>query len=70
MSENGEENAQPEEPVEEEAPDLDISVGVENGKVFIQFSQRLSIVAMPVESARTMAEALIAHADEAEKMGS
>lgn len=50
----------------EESP-LDINVGVENGRVFIQFSQMLSIVAMPPDSAETMALALQEHAKEARK---
>ena len=53
---------------EEEAPDLGISVGVENGNVIIVFSQRLTTIGMPAEAAEDMANALLKHAAEARAM--
>lgn len=55
---------------EEEAPDLGISVGVENGNVIIVFSQRLTTIGMPAEAAEDMANALLKHAAEARAMRS
>ena len=69
MSEETQNDKANDHEIEEEEAALDIQVGVENGRVFISFSQRLSMVAMPPDSARTMAKALIGHADEAEKLG-
>ncbi len=57
-----------EDAVADEAPDLNIQVGVENGKVIIVFSQRLSTVGMPPDAAETMAEALMRHAKDAREM--
>lgn len=54
-----------EEEGEEEAPDLGISVGVENGNVIIVFSQRLTTIGMPPKAAEDMANALLKHAAEA-----
>jgi hypothetical protein len=51
-----------------DAPELNIQVGVENGKVVILFSQRLSTVGLPPDSARKMAEALILHANQVEEL--
>jgi hypothetical protein len=53
---------------EGEAPDLGISVGVEDGKVIIVFTQRLTTVGMPAEAAEKMANALLKHAAEARAM--
>ncbi len=55
---------------EEEAPDLGISVGVENGNVIIVFSQRLTTIGMPPKAADDMANALLKHAAEARAMRS
>jgi hypothetical protein len=55
---------------EEEAPDLGISVGVENGNVIIVFSQRLTTIGMPPKAAEDMANALLKHAAEARAMQS
>ena len=66
--ETPQETTQTGEAAADEAPDLDIQVGVENGKVIIVFSQRLSTVGMPPEAAETMGEALIKHAKEAREM--
>lgn len=80
MSENGteEENEQPETPQEttaigeddgsDDAPELGISVGVEDGNVIILFSQRLTTVGMPPEAAEKMANALLEHAATAREM--
>ena len=72
MSENGKEEqettATGEDDGSEDAPDLNISVGVENGNVIILFSQRLTTVGMPPEAAEKMADALKEHAAEARKM--
>lgn len=82
MSENGteEENVQPESPQEttatgsddgsDDAPELGISVGVEDGNVVILFSQRLTTVGMPPEAAEKMADALKEHAATAREMRS
>ncbi len=68
-SENPQETTQTgEDAVADEAPDLNIQVGIENGKVIIVFSQRLSTVGMPPEAAETMAEALMRHAKDAREM--
>jgi hypothetical protein len=53
---------------EEEAPDLGISVGVENGSVIIVFSQRLTTIGMPPKAAEDMANALLKHAADARAM--
>jgi hypothetical protein len=53
---------------EGDAPDLGISVGVEDGKVIIVFTQRLTTVGMPAEAAEKMANALLKHAAEARAM--
>lgn len=54
----------------EDAPELGISVGVEDGNVIILFSQRLTTVGMPPEAAEKMAEALKEHAVTAREMRS
>jgi hypothetical protein len=46
----------------DDAPELGISVGVEEGNVIILFSQRLTTVGMPPEAAEKMANALLEHA--------
>jgi hypothetical protein len=81
VSENGteEENTQP-DPQEttatgsddgsDDAPELGISVGVEEGNVIILFSQRLTTVGMPPEAAEKMADALKEHAATAREMRS
>lgn len=43
-------------------------VGVENGKVLILFSERLTVVGYSPADARTLAKALKKHAIEAESM--
>jgi hypothetical protein len=43
-------------------------VGVENGKVLIMFSQKLTVIGYSPEDARTLSKALKAHAIEAENM--
>jgi len=53
---------------EEDAPDLGISVGVEEGNVIIVFTQRLTTVGMPPEAAEKMANALLKHAADARAM--
>lgn len=72
MSEEQQETPQETTPTgdesEQEAPDLDIQVGVENGKVIVVFSQRLSTLGMPPDAADTMGDALKKHAEEARKM--
>ena len=77
QDQNGEdENAKPESTVvaegedngSEDAPDLGISVGVEEGNVIILFSQRLTTVGMPPEAAEKMANALLKHAADARAM--
>jgi len=52
----------------EDAPDLGISVGVEDGNVIIVFTQRLTTVGMPPEAAEKMANALLKHAADARAM--
>lgn len=52
----------------EDAPDLGISVGVEEGNVIIVFTQRLTTVGMPPEAAEKMANALLKHAADARAM--
>lgn len=52
----------------EDAPELGISVGVENGSVIIVYSQRLTTVGMPPEAAEKMANALLKHAADARAM--
>lgn len=52
----------------EDAPELGISVGVEEGNVIILFSQRLTTVGMPPEAAEKMADALKEHAETAREM--
>lgn len=47
---------------------LGISVGVENGKVIILFSEKVTTVGLPPEAARKFAKALKKHAIEAENM--
>lgn len=70
-------NEEPESPQEitegsddgsEDAPELGISVGVENGNVIILFSQRLTTVGMPPDAADKMGDALKEHAASARKM--
>jgi hypothetical protein len=62
------ENPQETTPTGEEAPDLNISVGVENGNVIVLYSQRLTTVSMPPDAAEKMADALKRHAADARKM--
>ncbi len=47
---------------------LGISVGVENGKVIILFSEKVTTVGLPPNAARKFAKALKKHAIEAENM--
>ncbi len=53
---------------EDDAPELGISVGVENGNVIIVFTQRLTTVGMPPDAADKMGDALKKHAADARKM--
>lgn len=53
---------------EDDEPELGISVGVENARVIIVFSQRLTTVGMPPDAADKMADALHKHAEEARRM--
>lgn len=53
---------------EEDDPDLGISVGVEEGRVIIVFSQQLTTVGLPPEGAEKMANALLKHAADARAM--
>lgn len=77
QDQNGEdENAQPESTVvaegedngSEDAPELGISVGVEDGNVIVVFTQRLTTLGMPPEAAEKMANALLKHAADARAM--
>ena len=76
QDQNGEDENVPEATVvakgedsgDEDAPDLGISVGVEDGNVIILFSQRLTTVGMPPEAAEKMANALLKHAADARAM--
>ena len=52
----------------EEKPKLSIQVGVEEGKVIVLFSQRLTTFTLPPNDARKMGEALIHHSNEAEEL--
>jgi len=52
----------------EDAPDLGISVGVEDGNVIVVFTQRLTTLGMPPEAAEKMANALLKHAADARAM--
>jgi len=52
----------------EDAPELGISVGVENGNVIVVFTQRLTTLGMPPEAAEKMANALLTHAADARAM--
>jgi hypothetical protein len=77
QDQNGEdENAQPEAPTvisedlenDTDAPELGISVGVEDGNVIVVFTQRLTTLGMPPEAAEKMANALLKHAADARAM--
>lgn len=77
QDQNGEdENAQPEsedtiiseDDPSADAPELGISVGVEEGNVIVVFSQRLTTLGMPPEAAEKMANALLKHAADARAM--
>lgn len=52
----------------EEKPKLSIQVGVEEGKVIVLFSQRLTTFTLPPDDARKMGEALIHHSNEAQEL--
>ena len=52
----------------EEATGVGTKVGVENGKVLIMFSEKLTIVGYSPKAARGLAKALKKHAIEAENM--
>lgn len=52
----------------ETPPPLDIKMGVENGKVVVLFSQRLTIFGLPPDAAEEMGQAMIQHAAEARKL--
>lgn len=49
----------------EEKPKLDIQVGVEDAKVIVLFSQRLTTFTLPPDDAEKMGLAMIHHAKEA-----
>jgi hypothetical protein len=76
QDQNGEDGSEPEQTVvakgeddgSEDAPDLGISVGVEDGNVIIVFTQRLTTLGMPPEAAEKMANALLKHAADARAM--
>jgi hypothetical protein len=51
-----------------DAPELGISVGVEDGNVIVVFTQRLTTLGMPPEAAEKMANALLKHAADARAM--
>jgi hypothetical protein len=53
---------------EEIKPTLSIQVGVENGKVIVLFSQRLTTFTLPPEDAEKMGMAMIHHAEEAKAL--
>lgn len=53
---------------EDDDPELGISMGVENGRVIIVFSQRLATLGMPPDAAEKMGNALLKHAAEARAM--
>ncbi len=52
----------------EEKPKLSIQVGVENGKVIVLFSQRLTTFTLPPDDAEKMGLAMIHHAKEAQAL--
>jgi len=52
----------------EEKPKLSIQVGVEEGKVIVLFSQRLTTFTLPPDDAEKMGLALIHHAKEAQAL--
>lgn len=52
----------------EEKPKLSIQVGVEEGKVIVLFSQRLTTFTLPPEDAEKMGMAMIHHAEEAKAL--
>ena len=54
--------------VENDQTGVGTKVGIENGKVLILFSERLTVVGYSPEDARTLAKALKKHAIEAEAM--
>jgi hypothetical protein len=47
----------------EEKPKLNIQVGVEEGKVIVLFSQRLTTFTLPADDAEKMGLAMIHHAN-------
>ena len=53
---------------EEIKPTLSIQVGVENAKVIVLFSQRLTTFTLPPDDAEKMGLAMIHHAEEARKL--
>ena len=52
----------------EEKPKLNIQVGVEDGKVIVLFSQRLTTFTLPADDAEKMGLAMIHHAKEAQAL--
>jgi hypothetical protein len=52
----------------EEKPKLNIQVGVEEGKVIVLFSQRLTTFTLPADDAEKMGLAMIHHAKEAQAL--
>lgn len=57
-----------ETPPTEEKPKLNIQVGVEEGKVIVLFSQRLTTFTLPADDAEKMGLAMIHHAKEAQAL--
>ena len=54
-----------EEPSSDIKPPLKIQVGVENGKVIVIFSEKLTTFTLPCDEAEKMADAIYHHATEA-----
>lgn len=52
----------------EEKPKLNIQVGVEDAKVIVLFSQRLTTFTLPPDDAEKMGLAMIHHAKEAQAL--
>jgi len=68
-SQDGTEISSTEEtPSTEEKPKLSIQVGVEDAKVIVLFSQRLTTFTLPPDDAEKMGLAMIHHAKEAQAL--
>ena len=53
---------------DQETSEVSIQVGVEEGRVIVIFGQPIATLGLPPEGARQMADALILHANQAEKL--